>query len=51
MLKGKIKIAVILKIAKCNLILKRRKMWVEIGTQSVVNISLYLDIGTHICLQ
>jgi hypothetical protein len=35
MLKGRIKIVVILKTAKCNLILKRRKMWGEIGTQSL----------------
>lgn len=43
MLKGKIKIVVILKTAKCNLILKRRKMWGEIDTQSFkrgVNVTL-----------
>lgn len=46
MLKGKIKIVVILKTAKCNLILKRRKMWGEIGTQYIANECV---IGTHRC--
>lgn len=41
MLKGKIKIVVILKTAKCNLILKRRKMWGERGVNVTLNSNSY----------